>query len=410
MRYGLLGEKLGHSFSKDVHALLGNSEYQLCPLSRDELDAFLRARDFCGVNVTVPYKKTVLPYLDELSPEAARIGAVNTIVNRNGRLCGYNTDLFGFESLCRAAGIELAGRKVVLFGSGGTSLTVTEAARRAGARSVTVVSRRGEDNYENLSRHLDAEILVNTTPVGMFPELDGCVADPARFPKLAGAADVVYNPLETEFIRRARERGVPAANGLRMLVAQAVWADALFFDREPDENVCESVFRRLAARRRNVVLTGMSGCGKSTVGAALAALLDRPLADTDALVEQRCGLRVPEIFAQRGEDAFRALERETVRELAGRNGLVIATGGGVPMDEENYRALRKNGMLVLLKRGVGELEIAGRPKTPDRAALASLWERRRPVYEARCDAAVENEGAPDETARKIVKLLEEFER
>lgn len=410
MRYGLIGEKLGHSFSKDIHTLLGNGEYELMPLAREELDAFLKARDFCGVNVTVPYKKAVIPYLDELSPEAAHIGAVNTIVNRNGRLCGYNTDLFGFAYLCRAAGVDMTGKKVLVFGSGGTCLTVSEAARQAGAASITVISRRGEDNYENLSRHADAEILVNTTPVGMFPDLDGCAADPARFPKLAGAADVVYNPLETEFIRRAREQGVPAANGLRMLVAQAVRADALFFAKEPDDGVCETIFQKIAAQRRSIVLIGMSGCGKTTVGTALAALLDRELADTDALIEAKSGMRVPEIFAKQGEAAFRALERETVRELSGRNGLVIATGGGAAMDEENVRALRKNGFLVFLKRKLPELAIADRPKTPDRAALAALWERREPVYAACCDAAVENEDAPERTAREIIRLSEGFAR
>ena len=410
MEYGLIGERLGHSFSKDIHALLGNDKYGLKPLARGELDAFMRARDFRGINVTVPYKQAVLPYLDELSPEAARIGAVNTVVNRDGKLCGYNTDLNGFEYLCRAAGIDMAGKNVVVFGSGGTCLTVSEAARRAGAGSLAVISRHGADNYGNLARHADAEVAVNTTPVGMFPD---CFAAPAPldvFPHLTDVADVVYNPLETQLVFQARQRGLRAANGLRMLAAQAVYADALFFDREPDGTVCEAIYKKLLRGRRNVVLTGMSGSGKTTVGAETARLLGRRFVDADAVIAENAGMSIPALFEKHGEARFRALERETVRALSAETGLVVATGGGAVMDGENYAALRKNGMLVLLKRGVEKLEISGRPMTPDRAALAALYEKRRPVYEARCDAAVENEGTPEETARKIVKLLEEFDR
>lgn len=410
MKYGLIGEKLGHSFSKDIHARLGNSEYELKPLTREELDVFMRARDFLGINVTVPYKKAVIPYLDEVSPEAARIGAVNTIVNRGGRLCGYNTDISGFEYLCRCAGIDMAGKNVVIFGSGGTCLTSSEAARRAGAKSVSVISRRGEDNYENLEKHADADVVINTTPVGMFPD---CFASPALldvFPKLSGVADVIYNPLETELVRLARQRGIPTANGLRMLVSQAMYADALFFGKSPDEAACERIYREIMRERRSVVLTGMSGSGKTTLGDETARLLGREFIDVDAYIVDHAGMPIPEIFKQFGEAHFRQIERQTTAELSARNGIVIATGGGTVMDEENYNALRKNGMIVLLKRNLEKLEISGRPMTPDRAALASLYEKRRPIYEARCDGSIVNEGTPAGAAAEIVKLLEDFDR
>ena len=409
-KYGLIGEKLGHSFSRDIHTLLGNDAYELMPMARGELDAFMKARDFCGINVTVPYKKAVIPYLDEISPEAERIGAVNTVVHKNGKLCGYNTDLHGFEYLCKTAGIDMAGKNVVIFGSGGTCLTSSEAARRAGAKSVSVISRRSGDNYTNLEKHADAEIVINTTPVGMFPDIFATPASLAIFPKLAGVADVVYNPLETVLVRQARERGVPAANGLRMLVSQAVFADALFFGREPDDAVCEEIYRKIVSERRSIALTGMSGSGKTTLGAETAKLLGREFADVDACIVEHAGMPIPEIFKRYGEPHFRALEKETIKELAGKNGIVIATGGGTVMDEENYNALRKNCMIVLLKRDIGKLEISGRPMTPDRAALAALYEKRRPFYEARCDACVANEGAPAQTAAKIKALWEDFER
>jgi len=410
MKYGLIGEKLGHSFSKDIHAQLGNDAYELMPMAREELDVFMRARDFCGINVTVPYKKAVIPYLDEISPEAAHVGAVNTIVHKNGKLYGYNTDLHGFESLCKAAGIDMAGKNVAIFGSGGTCLTCSEAVRRAGAKSVSVISRRGGDNYTNLEKHADAEIVINTTPVGMFPNIFAVPASLDAFPKLAGVADVVYNPLETELVRQARERGVPAANGLRMLVSQAVFSDALFFDKEADEAVCEKIYRKIVSERRSIALTGMSGSGKTTLGAETAKLLGRAFIDVDAYIAAHAGMPVPEIFKAYGEPHFRVLEKEAVKELSGKNGIVLATGGGTVMDEENYNALRKNCLIVLLKRDVDKLEISDRPMTPDRAALAALYEERRPLYEARCDVCVVNEDSPAQAAAKIKTLWEDFER
>lgn len=410
MKYGLIGEKLGHSFSKDIHALLGNDAYELMPMAREELDAFMKARDFCGINVTVPYKKAVIPYLDEISPEAAHIGAVNTIVHKNGKLYGYNTDLHGFESLCKTVGVDMAGKNVVIFGSGGTCLTSAEAARRAGAKNISVISRRGGDNYANLEKHADAEIVINTTPVGMFPNIFTAPASLDVFPKLAGVVDVVYNPLETALVRQARERGVPAANGLRMLVSQAVFADALFFGREPDEAVCEEIYRRIVSERRSIALTGMSGSGKTTLGVETAKLLDREFVDVDAYIVEHAGMSIPEIFKKYGEPHFRALEKETIKELAGKNGIVLATGGGTVMDEENYNALRKNCVIVLLKRDVHKLEISGRPMTPDRAALAALYEARRPLYEARCDECIVNEDTPAQASAKIKTLCEGFER
>ena len=361
MEYGLLGEKLGHSFSPQIHHALGEYDYQLLPTPPEAVEELFRRREFRGLNVTIPYKQRVIPLCDQVDPAAAAIGAVNTVVNLGGILTGYNTDIDGVIYLARRAGVELRGRKVVILGSGGTSRTVQAAARALGAGEIVVISRSGENNYGDLARHADAEVLINTTPVGMFPACGSCPGSLDAFPRLTGVLDVVYNPLRTALILAAEERGIPCSGGLPMLVAQAKRAAELFTGGCIPDDRTEDILRSLVAELQNIVLIGMPGCGKTTVGQALAERLGRPFVDLDEELVRRAGRTIPEIFAHQGEAAFRALEHEVVRDMGARTGLVISTGGGVVTRRENFAPLRQNGVILHLRRALDHLPVDGRP-------------------------------------------------
>ena len=404
MEYGLLGEKLGHSFSPQIHRALAGYDYVLLPTSPEEVAPLLRRRDFLGLNVTIPYKQTVIPLCDEVEPQAAAIGAVNTIVNRGGRLIGYNTDIDGLIHLARRAGVDMAGKKVVILGSGGTSHTARAAARALGAAEITVISRRGEDNYHNLSRHADAQILINTTPVGMYPRCGESPVDLTDFPRLTGVLDVVYNPLRTALILSAEKRGLPCSGGLPMLVAQAWRAAELFTGGAIPEERMETVLAELTARQRNIILIGMPGCGKTTVGRALARRLGKDFVDVDEEIVCQAGRSIPEIFAQEGEEGFRALESGAVRTVGSRTGCVISTGGGVVTRRENLAPLRQNGVILHLLRDLSVLPNVGRPlsqKTP----AHELWRQRAPLYAAFADCSVDNNGTLEATLDQIEKEL-----
>ena len=404
MEYGLLGEKLGHSFSPQIHKALGGYDYRLLPTPPEEVEALLRRRAFRGLNVTIPYKQTVIPLCDRVDPRAAAIGAVNTIVNRDGLLEGCNTDIDGLIYLARRAGVDMAGKKAVILGSGGPSRTAQAAARELGAAEIAVISRQGEDNYENLSRHEDAQILINTTPVGMFPNAGASPVSLDAFPRLEGVLDVVYNPLRTALILAAEERGLPCAGGLAMLVAQARRASELFTGSPIPDGRTEEVLRELTGQVRNVVLIGMPGCGKSAVGRELARRMGRPFADLDKLIEEQAGRTIPEIFAQEGEAAFRSLESQVVREAGRETGRVVSTGGGVVTRQENRAPLRQNGVIVHLTRDLSLLSKKGRPVSQG-TDLRELWAQRAPLYRAFADITVENSGTIQETAGKIEKEL-----
>ena len=404
MEYGLLGEKLGHSFSPRIHKALKGYDYDLLPTAPDKVEALLRERAFRGINVTIPYKQTVIPLCDHIAPRALAIGAVNTVVNRDGELFGDNTDIDGLLYLARRAGVEIAGKKVLILGSGGTSRTARFAAEELGAREIVVISRRGEHTYENLFRHVDAQIIVNTTPVGMYPNCGVSAVALADFPALEGVLDVVYNPLRTELIRQAEERGLPCSSGLPMLVAQAARACELFTGDTVDDGEVERVLAELHGELENVVLVGMPGCGKSRVGALLAELLGRELVDLDTEIEKKAGMDIPRIFSLRGEEGFRRIETEVVRETGARTGLVISTGGGVVTRPENRAPLRQNGRVVHLLRPLHLLAKEGRPLSLTTPAQ-EMWEKRAPLYAAFADVAVDNVGTPEETAKKIVKEL-----
>ena len=404
MEYGLLGEKLGHSFSPQIHRALGGYDYRLLPTPPEEVEALLRRRAFRGLNVTIPYKQTVIPLCDRVDPRAAAIGAVNTIVNRDGLLEGCNTDIDGLIDLARRAGVDMAGKKVVILGSGGTSRTAQAAAGELGAASVTVVSRGGADNYGNLSRHRDAQVLINTTPVGMYPRCGVSPVDLDLFPALTGVLDVVYNPLRTALVLAAEDRGIPCSGGLPMLVSQARRAAELFTGTTIPDSRMEEALAALTRQVRSVVLVGMPGCGKSTVGRALARRLGKEFVDMDALISARAGKSIPAIFAQDGEEAFRALESQIAREAGSRTGCVISTGGGAVTRPENRDPLRQNGVVVHLTRDLALLPRSGRPVSQS-TDLEELWARRAPLYAAFADLTVPNGGAVEAAADTIVKEL-----
>ncbi len=404
MEYGLLGEKLGHSFSPQIHAALADYDYRLYPTPPEAVEDLFRRRAFKGLNVTIPYKQTVIPLCDEVDAGAAAIGAVNTVVNRDGKLTGYNTDIDGLVYLAKRTGVDMAGKKAVILGSGGTSRTARAAARALGASEVAVISRHGEDNYENLSRHGDAQVLINTTPVGMFPHAGISPVSLDAFPKLEGVLDVVYNPLRTALVMEAEKRGIPCSCGLPMLVAQAKRAAELFTGAAIPDHRLESVIAALTAQVQNVVLIGMPGCGKSAVGRTLARRLGKPFVDLDHLAADRAGKSIPEIFAQEGEDAFRSLESELVREAGAQTGCVLSTGGGVVTREENYPPLHQNGVIVHIRRDIRLLPTAGRPVSQS-TDLHALWRRREPLYHAFADLTVDNDSTIEGAAAEIEKEL-----
>ncbi len=405
IEYGLLGERLGHSFSPQIHEALAGYSYRLLPTPPDEVEALFRRREFKGLNVTIPYKQTVIPLCDEVDPRAAAIGAVNTVVNRDGKLTGYNTDIDGLIYLARRTGVDMAEKKVVVLGSGGTSHTACAAAKELGAKEIVVVSRRGENNYENISRHGDAQVLINTTPVGMFPNAGVSPVSLEIFPRLTGVLDVVYNPLLTALVMGAEARGIPCSCGLPMLVAQAKRAAEWFTGEDIPDDRLEAVIAGLTAQVRNVVLIGMPGCGKSAIGRSLARRLGKEFVDLDHLITQRAGKSIPEIFVREGEDTFRSLESTLVREAGARTGCVISTGGGVVTRKENYPPLHQNGVIVHITRALALLPKDGRPVSQS-TDLRELWARREPLYTAFADLTIANDGTIDGAAEKIGKELE----
>ncbi len=405
--YGLLGEKLSHSFSPQIHAQLADYDYQLISLPPEKLDGFLREKQFRGLNVTIPYKKAVIPYLDELSPIARRIGAVNTIANRGGRLFGDNTDYAGLGYAIARAGICLSGKKVLILGSGGTSKTAHAVAEDLGAREIFTISRSGEDNYQNLSRHADAQIILNTTPVGMFPQNGQAPLGLAQFPQLEGLVDVIYNPLKTALLLEAEALGIPHTNGLPMLVAQAKAACEVFLQKSIPAEKTEQILKNLESRLKSVVFVGMPGSGKTTVGRLLAEKLGREFIDSDDAIAQSAGKSVPEIFAEEGEAGFRRHEQQAIARLTQRPGIVLSVGGGAILLEENRRALRQNAAVFLLTRDLEKLPLDGRPLSKDPAALRKLAEVRGPLYQAVCDFAVSNNAALSDTLEKVLALLGE---
>lgn len=403
MEYGLIGEKLGHSYSQMIHARLADYRYELKEVAPERLDAFIEARNFRGLNITIPYKQAVMKHCAELSPEAMEVGSVNTLIVRpDGSLFGHNTDIDGFIYMLRRGEIDPAGAKAVILGSGGTSLTARAALTRLGAREIVTVSRKGPVDYAALyAEHADAEILVNATPVGMYPKNGASPVELDRLPKVRGVADVIYNPEKTALILAARAKGIPAVSGLSMLVAQAREAAELFAGHAIPAGRVEDIVSEIGAQTLNLILVGMPGCGKSTLGQAVAAALQREFVDCDAEIVRRAGKSIPEIFAQDGEGAFRALESGVLADVCRGHGLVISTGGGAVLRAENRDAMRQNGRVCLIRRALALLPRDGRPLSASEDAVARLWEARRAAYETAADFPVENDGTVEEAAEKI---------
>ena len=399
--YGLLGRRLGHSWSVPIHQALGCEDYRLIELEPEQLGDFLRREDIGGLNVTIPYKRDVMAFCGVIDEGAKAIGSVNTIVRREGKLYGYNTDIDGFLYMLRRADISLAGKKVLILGSGGASLTAQAAARREGAREVVVVSRSGPDNYENLpQRHGDAEVLVNTTPVGMWPDMAGRPVDLFVFPDMEAVADVIYNPGRTGLLLQAKKGGLRRTGGLPMLVAQAKRAEELFFDKAIPDGETENIIAQLWRDRTNLVLVGMPGCGKTTVGRALARLSGKPFVDLDERIVDSAGTSIPEIFAQEGEETFRHLESLVLDDVCTQGGQVIATGGGAVLQAENRAAMRRTGRVYFLRRALEELPTDGRPLS-QKGSLEEMYRARKPLYSAAADVVIDNSVALEETAELI---------
>ncbi|MBR4073561.1 MAG: shikimate dehydrogenase [Clostridia bacterium] len=385
MEYGCIGEKLGHSFSKEIHAKLFDYKYELLELRPEELPAFMGAKKFKAINVTIPYKKDVMPFLDEISPRARAIGAVNTIVNKNGKLYGYNTDFGGMKALIEHNGIEIKGKKVLVLGSGGTSLTAFAVAKEMGADTILKVSRTPKDGFityiEAENQHSDAEVIINTTPCGMYPNIGVSPINLESFKKLSGVVDAIYNPLKSQLVANARKRGIKAAGGLYMLVAQGVFAAEKFTDSTIPEEKILKVYNGILKDKGNIVLIGMPTSGKSTIGAILAQELEMDFVDTDKLITEREKREIPEIIATEGESGFRRIEAEVIAEAAARQNTVIATGGGAILNSKNTEMLSLNGRIYFLDRPLENLAVtADRPLSNDREKLNRLYRERYDIY------------------------------
>ena len=410
IEFGLLGEKLGHSFSKEIHALLGDYSYELIEVPREELRSFISERKFSGLNVTMPYKEELIPYLDFLDDKARKIGAVNTIVNRSGKLYGYNTDFYGMEMLFAHAKIDPRGKTVAILGTGGTSKTAFAVMEHLEAKEIFKVSRSGADGaltYEGLYEAADkVDIIINTTPAGMFPDIDGCAVDLSKFKNLSGVIDAVYNPLRTSLIIEAKKRGIRAEGGLYMLVAQAALAAELFSGERIGLLKTEKVYRRILRDKENIVLIGMPASGKTTVGRILEKKLRRKAYDSDKLIEKAEKRTISDIFQSEGEAAFRNMEADMIRSLSEKNGIVISTGGGAPLREENVDNLKKNGRLYFIDRPLGQLmPTKSRPLASSAEAIERRFNERYGIYSLAADVRIDADTSAPMTADKIIKEL-----
>lgn len=402
MKCGLLGRSLGHSYSPQIHSYLGDYPYTLFEQEPENVRSFLQNSDFTAINVTIPYKKDVMPYCTELTDCAKKMGAVNTIVRRDdGSLIGHNTDYFGLHYTFDRMGLSLHGKKVLVLGSGGASVTAVIVLKELGA-NVVIVSRTGENNYTNLHLHKDAVAIVNTTPVGMYPNAGVSPVDLDMFPNLEGVLDIIYNPARTKLLLDAAERNIPCENGLWMLVAQAKEAAEWFTGSKISDDVIPEIYGKMCKRMENIVLIGMPGGGKSTIGSLLAQELNREFVDADAEIVKEAGIPIPEIFEKQGEEGFRKLEAQVLSKLGQKSCLVIATGGGCVTKAENYPLLHQNGTIYWIKRDISSLPIDGRPLS-QAGKLEQMYQIRKPLYEQFADSTVLNDGSPEDAVEKILK-------
>lgn len=402
MRYGLLGQNLSHSYSPQIHTALAGYDYELIPLEPDKLDGFLQQKDFAGINVTIPYKKAVLPYCDALSAQAMRLGAVNTIVKQpDGSLWGHNTDYFGFQEMVHISGLDVCNKKVLVLGSGGAGVTAYAVLADMGA-NVVIISREGENNYKNLYLHKDAAVIVNATPVGMFPNTGVSPVYLTDFPHLEGVLDLIYNPSKSALLLQAENLGLVAVNGLYMLVAQAKESAEHFIAAKIPDCKIQDVYNDLKQQMENIVLIGMPGSGKTTIGRILAETMNREFVDTDQLITQKVGMSIPAYMEQFGIEKFRQEETAVICEVCKRSGLIIATGGGCVTREENYNPLRQNSKVVWIQRDIASLPTDGRPLSKA-VTLRDMYEVRKPLYSHFCDISVNNDDTVNTAIQAILK-------
>ncbi len=405
MKYGLLGRHLSHTYSPIIHGLLGNKNYTVFEKEPEELEQFLRSNEFAGINVTIPYKTDVLPYCMELSPQAQKVGAVNTIIRReDGTLFGHNSDYFGFYATLQKSGLSVKNKKVLVLGSGGASKAVCAVLGDMQANTV-IISRSGENNYENLHLHRDAAVIVNTTPLGMYPKTGVSALSLKGFPALEGVIDVIYNPGRTQLLLDAEHMGLVTENGLYMVVAQAVECAKMFMNKEIPISEIDRIYLHLRSQRENIVLVGMPGCGKTTVGKLLAEALGKTFVDCDETIEREANMPIPQIFAEGGEERFRKLETQALSLLGKQSGQVIATGGGCVTRPENYDLLHQNARIVWLKRDIEDLPTDGRPLSLS-GNLAEMYALRKPLYERFADFSIQNCRTPNETVNTILSYLQ----
>ena len=411
-KYGCIGKKLTHSFSKEIHSKLADYDYRLIELDEDELKVFFKEKDFCAINVTIPYKQAVIEYLDSLSDVAKRIGAVNTIVNKNGKLYGYNTDYYGMKALVEKTGVEIEGKKVLVLGTGGTSKTARVLAEDLGAAEILIVSRNKTEDYitygEAVKEYNNAQVIINTTPSGMYPDCESEPIDISEFKNLEGVLDAVYNPLRTNLILKAKEKGIKAEGGLYMLVMQAVEAVKKFLDTEIEKTVANSVFESVILSKENIVLTGMPGSGKSTVG-KLLDIEGFSFVDTDEEIEKRCGCSIKELIKTKGEKYFRDMETEVIKDISSKSSQVISTGGGAVLREENVTALKRNGKIFFINANLNRLSpTTNRPLGDTWEKLRELYYERINIYKATADFIVPDMETPKEEAEFILKTIMEL--
>lgn len=413
MEYGCIGEKLGHSFSKEIHNELADYDYSLCELAADEVEPFMRAHNFKAINVTIPYKQTVMPFLDYISNEAKQINAVNTIVNKDGKLYGYNTDFYGLKSLVERAGVEIKSKKVAVLGSGGTSCTAFAVVNSMGANSVLKVSRSQKDGYitydELYLYHSDCDVVINTTPCGMYPKIGVCAVELDKLPKVTAVFDAVYNPLSSKLVLDAKNKGITAVGGLYMLVSQAAYAVEKFIGLPVDDSKVENIYRNLYKSKMNIVLIGMPSSGKSTVGKKLSEKLSKRFIDTDEVVVEKCKKTISEIFAEEGESGFRTAEKNAISEISKNNAQIIATGGGAVLNSQNTETLKSNGRIYFIDRPFEKLiTTSDRPLSSNRNDLRKLYDERYGIYKKTADVIIDGSGTVDEVAQKIAEDFYEY--
>lgn len=407
MKYGLIGGKLGHSFSKPIHEKIGGYSYEIKEIAENDLDSFMKEKKFLGINVTIPYKTAVIPYLDYVDPVASSVGAVNTIINRDGKLYGYNTDFGGMKMLIKKQGLDYNGKKVLILGTGGTAKTAAAVAKSLGAEKIVFVSRKGVVNYENVYKlHSDADFIINTTPVGMFPDNFSAPVDVRRFGALKGITDAVYNPLTTRLCLEGEAQGVNCSNGLYMLVAQAVLACEYFTGEKLEcERLTEEIFQEIKKEKQNIVLIGMPGSGKSTIGKALSEKTGRSFVDTDEMIKESYG-PITDIFSSKGEAYFRKIESEKVKLASHLSSAVIATGGGAVLLKENVKTLKQNGVIFFLNRPLEDIiPTDDRPLSSNREALEKRFRERYGIYLSSADYEIHVDGSIENTVNQILEKI-----